>query len=302
MEGDAWDQWVDAWIKLRFGDSPANTFDRYRRSWVKLEKWLSDIQVTRPAQLTYQLCQGYVGWRAQHGGKKNTAIGELKFLGQIMDEAIKRGYCATNPARKMGLRKTAPPDKAEWQENEIKLVMETLEREMFGSWLHVTFLMGLYQAARLRQCAVPLDRIDFERGVITYPADVVKGGKAFAQPIVPQLRERLLSIVNERRRRGERFLCTIPERPSIEWRVFLDSLGLRHVSHHGLRVTFITRACRARVPENQVMRFVSHSSTAVHRIYQKLSVGDIAEMLSLVPLPDAPHEGHARTLPSGATF
>ena len=51
--------------------------------------------------------------------------------------------------------------------------------------MHVTFLMGFYQASRLQQCAVPLRLVDLNRKLINYADEGVKGGKGFSQPIDP---------------------------------------------------------------------------------------------------------------------
>src|SRR5271165_971375 len=57
---------------------------------------------TQPAALQREHVISYLEWRKTHGGKKhgghrNTAIHEIKFLGQLMDQAINRGYATNNP-------------------------------------------------------------------------------------------------------------------------------------------------------------------------------------------------------------
>lgn len=41
-------------------------------------------------------------------------------------------------------------------------------------------------------------------------------------------------------------------------------------------MTVITRLARSGVPEAKAMKFVGHASTEIHRIYQRLSVDDLA--------------------------
>jgi integrase len=164
---------------------------------------------------------------------------------------------------------------------------ELEKRDRFG-WLHVTFLMGLYQAVRLRQSQVPISCIDFRRRLITYPAITVKGGRAFSHPIDPDFLPVLKELVAYRKHLGKSTLCEIQGGsalpPSIVWRRFLNELGLPHLCHHGLRTTWITRAAVAGINEAQTRRFVNHASTQVHQIYQKIGSEDLHPMLEALAL------------------
>ncbi len=270
--GDSrFDRWVDAWMQTRYGDRPNTTLATYQRCWRKLRAWLDQSGLDRPGQVTYAHVQSYLGWRLRHGGKKNTAIADLKFLGVVLGEALKRGYCTANPARQLGLRKDAAKEKVPWNTDEVRRVGELLHRELWGQWPHVVFLLGLHQAARLRQCAVPLDAIDLRSGVIHWPAGIMKGARPHSQPIDPELAR----IIDARRQAGHRTLCDLPQFPSIEFRQLLDSLGLQHLVHHGLRVTLVTNMAKGGVPIAQAMRFVGHSGLSVHQIYIKLGASDL---------------------------
>jgi hypothetical protein len=107
---------------------------------------------------------------------------------------------------------------------------------------------------------------------------VVKGAKAFTQPIAPALAPTLKKIVALRTAQSATTLCEVPPFASLKWRVYLDGFGYKGISHHCLRVSWISRAAKAGVPISQTMRFVNHSSQTIHRLYQKLSP-------ALVPLP-----------------
>jgi hypothetical protein len=171
-----------------------------------------------------------------------------------------------------------------WSAFEIDQVEKALSvRDRFG-WMHVTLLMGLHQALRLRQAEIPLSCIDFRRRLISYPGIKVKGGKAHSQPIEPDFYPILQELVEHRRAMGKAMLCEIPELPSVKWRRFLDELGLKHLVHHGLRATWITRAALAGVPESLAKRFVNHASSQVHAIYQKITATDLIPMLDAFSL------------------
>ena len=187
--------------------------------------------INQPSKLRREHVTNYLEWRKRHGGQRNTAVHEIKFLAQILDEAINRGYIDKNPARKLGIKKDSPAEKNPWSNDEIARVEQALvERDRFG-WMHATFLMGLNQAVRLRQSKIPLSRIDFKRRIIDYPNENVKGAKGYSQPISPDFFPILQELVAHRKAIGKSTLCDMPSfGASIEWRRFLDELGLKTFS------------------------------------------------------------------------
>jgi len=86
--------------------------------------------------------------------------------------------------------------------------------------------MGRFQAVRLRQAAVPLSCIDFNRRLITYPNEVVKGRRGYSQAIDPEFLPILRQAVAHRQQLGKATLCDIPgdedKPPSVQIRRFLD--------------------------------------------------------------------------------
>jgi integrase len=215
-------------------------------------------------------------------------------LAQVLEEAERRGYIQQNPARKLRLTKTPAKEKLPWSDDEIATVEAALEqRDRFG-WLHVTFLMGLHQAVRLRQSEIPLSCIDFKRRLINYPNDYVKGRRGYCQPISTVFYPMLLDIVKHRKSIRKSTLCDIPNHnnnevpASVQWREFLDTLGLHHLCHHGLRASWITQAALRGVPESLAKRFVNHASTQVHEIYQKITATDLMPMLDAFLLNSTP--------------
>ena len=207
-----------------------------------------------------------------------------------MNRAIQLGYATINPCVRMGFKRTEPKAKNPWTDEEIGIVMKAIA--FAPQWIAVTFLLGLYQAARLRQCMVPIADIDLKNKRITYWKTVdgrplTKGNKPFTQPIDDRLLPKLREIIAARKAGGHRSLCDLPSAiPSVEWREFLDVCGLPRLVHHGLRVTWITRAAVSGVPMALAKRFVNHGSTSVHEIYQRLYADDIAHVPGALNLPD----------------
>jgi hypothetical protein len=271
--------WVDGWLETRWGGDNSRTSQAYHCRWRTVQRWLTALDLPNPRNVTREHCIDYPKWR---GGNRNTGIIELRFFAQVLDEATRRGYVATNVARKLGIKRTPPKEKRAWTDDELaKVDAELKQRDPFG-WMRVTFLLGRYQAARLRRCVVPLADIHFDREppTIYYPAP--KGGveRAFSQPIDQRLLAELREIVAHRASIGATTLCDLPTLPSLEWRRFLDELGVRGISHHALRVTWVTRAAMANIPESVAQRFSNHASTEVHRIYQRFTSADMAKMLA----------------------
>jgi integrase len=271
--------WVDDWIETAWGASTGTTPQLYQSQWRTLQHWLKEADIPGPVNVTREACLSYPTWREEHHGGRNTAVGELKLFAQILEEGVRRGYCTSNPARKLGLKRAPAAQRRAWTEDELAKVDAHLAKHDPYGFLRVTYLLGRYQAARLRSCAVPLADIDLERSTIYYREP--KGGrkKAFSQPIDKRLLPVLTDIVAHRRAIGATKLCDIPQFPSIEWRHMLDSLGINGVSQHDLRRTWITRAAMANIPESVAMKFSGHSSSTVHQVYQAFSTSDVASML-----------------------
>ena len=283
-------EWVDSWLGTTW---EGGTRYQYRKNWSKLHEWLVEKALVNPAAVSREHCLGYKDWRIAQGVKANTAILEAKFLGQIMQEAVNQGRCATNPARKLGLKRTLATGKRAWTDQELATVDADLRaRDPYG-WLRVTYLLGRYQAARISSCALPLACINFnlEPPQISYPSP--KGGeeRAYTQPIDKHLLPALRDIVEHRKNIGATTLCDLPEwenakqdsdgpgAASYEWRQYLDGLGIHGVSHKSLRITWITEAAIKGIPEAMACKFSNHSSLTVHRIYQQFTTNDMADML-----------------------
>jgi hypothetical protein len=94
-----WD-WVDRWIETTWGKSKGTTPDRYRKHWRTIHKWLSEAGLNSPITLRREHCLEYPQWREQHNGGRNTAVHELKFFGQVLQEAVNREM--TSPTRLVG--------------------------------------------------------------------------------------------------------------------------------------------------------------------------------------------------------
>jgi integrase len=198
-----------------------------------------------------------------------------------MGEALKRGWCETNPCAKLGIKKDDPDEKPEITPAEEDDIREALPAfvaqnpEAYGHMVN-SFEIAIHQGCRLRETQVLLTDIDTGRKTITFRA---KGKKVFAT----QLHPKLIPLVNGLHASGEKVTCKVPMLASKHWRDFFDQLDLSHLSFHCTRVTVVTRLARAGVPISQAMSFVGHASRLIHRIYTRLQPGDLSLCIAALP-------------------
>lgn len=276
--------WAAQWLEQRFATNSPLTLIKYRRFLRIWLEYATEVKATSPAAVTREIVLGFETWRRQHGASRNSILDELTFVAQILDEAVSRGYANANVARKLGLQTTQRKPKEVWTPEQIKVALDEAEKiDRFG-WIRTVILMGRWQASRIGQCEVPLSGVDLERREFRFPGKVMKGGKPFTQAIDPRFLPELSEIVAHRHSLGFKTLCDLPTSPSASMvlRRFLDRLGFTEISHHCLRVTWVTNAALAGVPESAAMRWVNHSSREVHAIYQRIGSNDVVKFLELM--------------------
>lgn len=269
--GENWD-WVPEFFADRYRKSP-KTHSRYRTAWTSLRAFLDTHAIRAPRQLTYNHSLTFVKWRQTppsplYRCSRNNALGEIKILGLIVQEAIRRGFALTNPCRSLGIREDPPAEKPAMTNEEIKKIRTALTKE--PDWMRVAFEIAIHQGCRLRECAIPLEDFDLKRTSLTFR--VVKGDRPFTTALHPNL----IPMVKKWREEGRRLTCEMPSMPSKAWWLLFRRLKLKHLCFHCTRVTVITRLARAGVHQSQAMRYVGHASETIHRVYQRLSVEDLS--------------------------
>jgi integrase len=276
---ERWEAWADDFLAMHYRNSP-KSYVRAKGAWSQWRLFLSERKILVPRALDYQAVNLFVRWRAAQKKRNgepvsiNTALCDVRICSVAMGEAVKRGWCATNPCAKLGIKKEEADEKPEITPGEEKDIREALpafvaqDPEVYGHMIN-SFEIAIHQGCRLRETEVPLTRIDTVRRTITFHA---KGKKKFAT----QLHPKLVPLVEGLRASGETVTCRIPMLASKHWRDFFDQLDLKHLSFHSTRVTVVTRLARAGVPISQAMSFVGHASRLIHRIYTRLQPGDLS--------------------------
>jgi integrase len=123
--------------------------------------------------------------------------------------------------------------------------------------------------------------IDFVEEKITFPSP--KGGedRAFSIPMPSALRPLLEHI----QKTVQKFTVEFPFQPSRRWQQFFIKIKMPHLCFHCLRVTYVNRLRRAKVPREAAMRLVNHASELIHKIYQREKVEDVAQWRDTVRFP-----------------
>lgn len=262
--------WVDAWLLNHCRCQ--KTLEAYKNHWAHIRHFLQVKGLHHPRSMTFTHGAEYVEWRQGRRAKhktcaRNTALLEVKLLGQILKHAAKRGMIPANPITGLGIAKEDVKPKREITEAEIQQCLDALPDE--DEWMRLSFLIALHTGCRLRETALVMANVDFAGRTITF--DTPKGGrtKAFTRPLPEALVEMLWAI------RDRKISHEFPFQPSRRFQQFFERLKIFGVSFHCLRVSYVTRLHRAGVPLSAAMRLVNHSSEVVHRVYQRLQVDDV---------------------------
>jgi len=278
--------WVPGYIETRWGGKTA-TGRIYSKQWTALAEFFSERETIRPSTLERTDCFDYVEFRTDQvkyrSGKhisKNTAKGELKLLGMLMDEAVLRGMARENPARRLrieGEETAEKPEISEEEEGKIRTVL----KEAPG-WMRLAFHIGISTGLRHGECCLTAAQVRWadDQVVIEKP----KGGRkrGFAIPIYEAIRPQLLELRNSRRHALFEIPASDAKILGIVWRRFFDKTGLPHLCFHCTRVTFVTRGMRAGIPEAVMMRMVNHGSSLISRVYQRWTSDDVRSYAALL--------------------
>jgi integrase len=268
----SWD-WVTDYLAGKYSDSPL-TLARYKQAWFALKGYFDAKGIRTPRLLTYEQCLSYIPWRqdppTESGVRKaahNTALLDLKVLSLLMRSAVQRGLADSNPALQLGIKRIASKEKDEITEEEVAVIERELANE--PDYLRYSWQIAMRHGCRLREICIDFRRVHLE----TKPPSVsffVKGRKEHSVMLHPELTELFRSMKTE----GKRTPYDMPENFSKKWKAFFKKCGFANLSFHCTRVTCVTRLARAGVDLRIAMDYIGHSSTLVHRIYQRLKPAD----------------------------
>jgi integrase len=262
--------WVEGWLRLHC--KTAATLESYLCSWRHISHWLTLENLNHPSQIKFAHGQEFISWRMGRKSRhrvcgKNNALKDVKAFKMVLTQAARMGMIPANPIGRIGITKDKPRRKTEITDAQFKRCLELLEIE--PEWMQLSFYIAMQTGCRLKDTALPLENIDFERNTITFGKP--KGGedRAFTRPLPPAL----VPILKPLRKR--RVTHEVPAHASRSFSRFFKRAGADGVTFHCLRVSYVTRLHRAGVPLSAAMRLVNHSSDVVHEVYNRLGVDDV---------------------------
>ena len=247
---------------------------------MRLESYLQEKRLPAPQDLDYRSCVEYLPWRKGRGAAHNTALLELKLLGVLCDEAIRRGIINRNPASKLGIKRERGKEKPELTDADIFKIRAALKSE--PAWMSHAFEIALHTGCRLSETDLFRSDIDFHNSLLRFR--VTKGDKPFTIPLDPMLKQVLKNALNVRA--TEHKILNLPIHAARDFHRFFKKLGLG-VTFHSTRVTVASRLARSGYSISKAMRFLNHGSELVHRQYQRLQAEDVADAFDLLRIPPA---------------
>lgn len=268
--------WVPKWIDYKY----LNKWSRKRcvNAWAHWSVFLEERKLVHPAEMTYSIAHEFMRWRSdppENSGRRkaawNTAVMEVRFMGSVMQESLRRGWITANPFGRLGLAKRQPREKRAITRAEENRIFDELRNRKLANWMSESFLVAMRQGCRLKEVEVPMEQIDTKAMVILFN---VKGGRQHAAP----LHKDLLPLVAKAKSENRNVLVKLPEQPSPRWREFFLSIGIGDLCFHCTRVTVVTRLCEAGFSESQTMAYVGHASESVHAIYRKMKPNALASL------------------------
>lgn len=271
---DSWASWVPAYLTGRYLNHV--TRRRVLNAWNRVAEYLVEKRIGSPQELRYADCMDYMPYRVKKA-THNTARLELKILGVVCDEAIRRGIISKNPASKLGFKRERGRERPELSDDDITKIRLALKSE--ADWMSHAFEIALHQGCRLSETPVFSNDLDWLKGEMHFRR--TKGDKPFTVPINPSLKPLLqkLSVGPKDR------IFEMPPNAARDFHRFFQKLALPEVTFHSTRVTVASRLARSGYPLAKAMRLLNHSSELVHRQYQRLQAEDVADAYEVLRLP-----------------
>lgn len=295
-KNEAWDVWVKPFLETHYAQS-SGSLVRFLTAWRSLRMFLQENKIVYPRNLTRESCLGYFDWRRHPNYKNgkyraghNTALLELKTLGLIMKESVRRGYAATNPIRDLGIKRAARRLYPEMTNEALQLILDSIpkEPEPTQTFLRNSFLIARYHGVRLAETWLNPQRDVWQQPIKGELRWLIffrqKGAKESAKllhpeliPLMVQLREAGAVQTYERPKAADP--TRWPNRASRIWFDFLKRHGVKklvpNVCFHSLRVTAASRMARADIPKRKAMEYLTHASTTVHDAYVRWQPEDM---------------------------
>lgn len=248
---------------------------------------LAEFGDHRPDSITAVMCRAYARKRQSAGRKVGTVWTELNHFRIVMNWAAKMRMIPMQVYVELP-QKPPPRDKRLTKEE-----ADRLRAAAQPDHIRVAITLMLGTAARAGAVLdLTWDRVDFERGIITY-ADAADGAMRKGRATVP-----MNSMVRRELEKAKRVAMSDHV---VEWsgrkvgsikRGFSASAeraGLIGISPHVLRHTAATWMAEAGLSMSEIARVLGHSDSSItERVYAKFSPGHLRAATSALDLEEVP--------------
>jgi integrase len=289
-KAERFEVWVVPWLDLQYRHSPI-TRARYTASWFRWRKYLQEVaKVGVPRAITYAQIRGFHEWRTQQKTRTgrcvgtNTAICDIRAMGVVMSEAIRRGFADTNPCTRTGISKDPVRKAHRLMPEELSLIESELpkwiEKHPGREWMMTAYIIARYQGCRLRETRLNLkSQVDLRARQITF---IAKGRNGKPNEFPTMMHEKVRPLLERLIAKKQAYTLEFPPCPSIHWRRFLDSIGLTNAWFHCLRSTVATELALGGVPISLAMRYMGHAREEIHQAYQDIHARDLTACAAVV--------------------
>lgn len=294
--------WVSDFFRIRYA-SNESTLTRYVTTWQTIQLFLSERKILSPQQLTRSHCFDYVTWREHSdmpNGKyracHNTALYDLRVLSLVMHEAVVREFVSGNPCVKLGIKKLPVKQKPLLTEDDCRRISDEVGRVKNDNLRE--FYFNSFTVARYQGCRLVETRVNpfLDVNITTKPDGTNSGTIRFRAKrgdFTTLLHPVLVPFFERLRDEGKQSTWNPPAKyantkirtstwASNQWRDLFRRIGMKGVSFHCTRVLVVTEMARNNVPESKAKAYVGHASSTVHRIYQRLQIGDLQDCVAVV--------------------
>jgi integrase len=225
----------------------------------------------------------YLKWRKQQGAKHNTARLEVKHLSFILREAIKRQYITYNPLSDARIEKKASTEKPEITNEQFKSIQRLMKLK--PAWMNLIFHVLAYTGVRFKDGNITENQIDFENNIIYLNDSKRKKDskkRVYSFAITKDFKKFLKKFFKDNPNFSKKLS---PSDNTLFNKVLFQATGIKNITSHSNRVSFVTRCHRAGLSIQESMLLVNHSTSTVHDIYSRLNHLDKMKAMSQVAPP-----------------
>ena len=250
--------------------------DLHRKAATRILAEFGEMFPVEPTRITFAMIEEYSAAMATKGNSVATINMKLRYLRAAFRKAVKRGYLAQSPMEGWTWAKVDKKAMRILADDEEPALLDAAD-EVGGLQLRAFVCAALNTGGRRAELlGLPWDRVDLDGEAVTFTK--TKGKRDRTVPIVdtPELVSMLRRLQAQTLQDGGSFVgLTSAIGSHWTWVRVIHKAGIRHVTIHDLRRTYVTRLIRAGVPLPTVQELSGHANIQTTlTYYNEVSDGD----------------------------